>query len=80
MNRIKKNELINAIVYLILAALAVAIFYVTYIELVTQEKADRIDVLRDRLHKQIKETQEITEQRDSVISILQDSAHEITTR
>ena len=79
MNRIKKNKLINAIVYVILAALAVAIFYASYLELVNQGKAERIELLKQRLQSQVKETEKVTEQRDSVISILHDSAHEITT-
>jgi len=74
-----EKKIINAIVYTTLAALAAALFYAAYLEMVAQGKADRIEVLRERLHQQIKETEAIADQRDSVIAILQDSAHVITT-
>lgn len=74
-----KKKIINAIVYTTLAALAAALFYAAYLEMVAQGKAERIEVLRERLHQQIKETEAIADQRDSVTAILQDSAHVITT-
>lgn len=74
-----EKKIINAIVYTILAALAAALFYAAYLEMVAQGKAERIEVLRERLHQQIKETEAIADQRDSVTAILQDSAHVITT-
>lgn len=74
-----EKKIINAIVYTTLAALAAALFYAAYLEMVAQGKAERIEVLRERLHQQIKETEAIKEQRDSVTAILQDSAHVITT-
>lgn len=74
-----EKKIINAIVYTTLAALAAALFYAAYLEMVAQGKAERIEVLRERLHQQIKETEAIADQRDSVIAILQDSAHVITT-
>lgn len=74
-----EKKIINAIVYTTLAALAAALFYAAYLEMVAQGKAERIEVLRERLHQQIKETEVIADQRDSVIAILQDSAHVITT-
>lgn len=74
-----EKKIINAIVYTILAALVAALFYSAYLEMVSQGKAERIEVLRERLHQQIKETEMIADQRDSVTAILQDSAHEITT-
>lgn len=74
-----EKKIINAIVYTTLAALAAALFYTAYLEMVAQGKAERIEVLRERLHQQIKETEVIADQRDSVIAILQDSAHVITT-
>jgi hypothetical protein len=74
-----EKKIINAIVYTTLAALAAAIFYAAYLEMVAQGKAERIEVLRERLHQQIKETEAIADQRDSVTAILQDSAHVITT-
>lgn len=74
-----EKKIINAIVYTTLAALAAALFYAAYLEMVAQGKAERIEVLRERLHQQIKETEAIADQRDSVTAILQDSAHEITT-
>lgn len=74
-----KKKIINAIVYITLAALAAALFYAAYLEMVAQGKAERIEVLRERLHQQIKETEAIADQRDSVTAILQDSAHVITT-
>ena len=70
-----KKKIINAIVYTILAALAAALFYAAYLEMVAQGKAERIEVLREK----IKETEAIADQRDSVTAILQDSAHVITT-
>lgn len=70
-----EKKVINAIVYTILAALAAALFYAAYLEMVAQGKAERIEVLREK----IKETEAIKEQRDSVTAILQDSAHVITT-
>ncbi len=74
------KKICNVIVYLTLAAIATALFYAAYLEMVEQGKAERIEVLRERLHQQIKETEAIKEQRDSVTAILQDSAHELTTR
>lgn len=74
-----EKKIINAIVYTTLAALAAALFYAAYLEMVAQGKAERIEVLRERLHQQIKETEAIADQRDSVAAILQDSAHVITT-
>lgn len=74
-----EKKIINAIVYITLAALAAALFYAAYLEMVAQGKAERIEVLRERLHQQIKETEAIADQRDSVTAILQDSAHVITT-
>lgn len=74
-----EKKIINAIVYTTLAALAAALFYAAYLEMVAQGKAERIEVLRERLHQQIKETEAIKEQRDSVTATLQDSAHELTT-
>lgn len=74
-----EKKIINAIVYTTLAALAAALFYAAYLEMVAQGKAERIEVLRERLHQQIKETEAIADQRDSVTAILQDSAHVITT-
>ena len=74
-----EKKIINAIVYTALAALAAALFYAAYLEMVAQGKAERIEVLRERLHQQIKETEVIKDQRDSVTAILQDSAHVITT-
>ena len=73
-----EKKIINAIVYTTLAALAAALFYAAYLEMVAQGKAERIEVLRERLHQQIKETEAIADQRDSVTAILQDSAH-VTT-
>lgn len=70
-----EKKIINAIVYTTLAALAAALFYAAYLEMVAQGKAERIEVLREK----IKETEAIKEQRDSVTAILQDSAHVITT-
>jgi hypothetical protein len=70
-----KKKIINAIVYITLAALAAALFYAAYLEMVAQGKAERIEVLREK----IKETEAIADQRDSVTAILQDSAHVITT-
>ncbi|MGI6123214.1 MAG: hypothetical protein ACOYIG_03350 [Acetivibrionales bacterium] len=70
-----EKKIINAIVYTILAALAAALFYAAYLEMVAQGKAERIEVLREK----IKETEAIADQRDSVTAILQDSAHVITT-
>lgn len=75
-----KKKIINAIVYITLAALAAALFYAAYLEMVAQGKAERIEVLRERLHQQIKETEAIADQRDSVTAILQDSAHVIKTQ
>ena len=75
-----EKKIINAIVYTTLAALAAAIFYAAYLEMVAQGKAERIEVLRERLHQQIKETEAIADQRDSVTAILQDSAHVIKTQ
>lgn len=74
-----EKKIINAIVYTTLAALAAALFYAAYLEMIAQGKAERIEVLRERLHQQIKETEAIADQRDSVTAILQDSAHVITT-
>lgn len=74
-----EKKIINAIVYTTLAALAAALFYAAYLEMAAQGKAERIEVLRERLHQQIKETEAIADQRDSVTAILQDSAHVITT-
>ena len=74
-----EKKIINAIVYTTLAALAAALFYAAYLEMVAQGKAERIEVLRERLHQQIKETEAIADQRDSVTAILQDSAHVIKT-
>lgn len=75
-----EKKIINAIVYTTLAALAAALFYAAYLEMVAQGKAERIEVLRERLHQQIKETEAIADQRDSVTAILQDSAHVIKTQ
>lgn len=74
-----EKKIINAIVYTTLAALAAALFYAAYLEMVAQGKAERIEVLRERMNQQIKETEAIADQRDSVTAILQDSAHVITT-
>jgi len=71
-----EKKIINAIVYTILAALAAALFYAAYLEMVAQGKAERIEVLREK----IKETEAIADQRDSVTAILQDSAHVIKTQ
>ena len=57
MNKTTNKKIINAIVYLILAMIAIAIFYATYMELVTQEKAEHIEVLREKLQKQREETE-----------------------
>ena len=73
-----KKKIINAIVYTTLAALAAALFYAAYLEMVAQGKAERIEVLRERMNQKIKETEAIADQRDSVTAILQDSAH-VTT-
>lgn len=70
-----EKKIINAIVYTTLAALAAALFYAAYLEMVAQGRAERIEVLREK----IKETETIADQRDSVTAILQDSAHVITT-
>lgn len=70
-----EKKIINAIVYTTLAALAAALFYAAYLEMVAQGKAERIEVLREK----IKETEATADQRDSVTAILQDSAHVITT-
>lgn len=74
-----EKKIINAIVYTTLAALAAALFYAAYLEMVAQGKAERIEVLRERMNQKIKETEAIADQRDSVTAILQDSAHVITT-
>lgn len=66
-----EKKIINAIVYTTLAALAAALFYAAYLEMVAQGRAERIEVLRERLHQQIKETEAIADQRDSVTAILQ---------
>lgn len=79
MKETTRKKIINVIVYLILTALASSLFYAAYLEMVAQGKAERIEVLRERLHQQIKETEAIADQRDSVTAILQDSAHVITT-
>lgn len=68
------DKLTNTIVALILIALAAALFYSAYLEMVSQGKADRIEVLRQRLQKQIIETEEIAEERDSIILILEEIA------
>lgn len=70
-----EKKIINAIVYTTLAALAAALFYAAYLEMVAQGRAERIEVLREK----IKETEATADQRDSVTAILQDSAHVITT-
>lgn len=75
MKETTRKKIINVIVYLILAALAAALFYAAYLEMVAQGKAERIEVLREK----IKETEATADQRDSVTAILQDSAHVITT-
>ena len=79
MKETTNKKICNVIVYLTLAAIATALFYAAYLEMVGQGKAERIEVLRERLHQQIKETEAIADQRDSVTAILQDSAHVITT-
>lgn len=75
MKETTRKKIINAIVYTTLAALAAALFYAAYLEMVAQGKAERIEVLREK----IKETEATADQRDSVTAILQDSAHVITT-
>ena len=75
-----EKKIINAIVYTTLAALAAALFYAAYLEMVAQGKAERIEVLRERMNQKIKETEAIADQRDSVTAILQDSAHVIKTQ
>ena len=79
MKETTNKKICNVIGYLPLAAIATALFYAAYLETVAQGKAERIEVLRERLHQQIKETEAIAAPRDSVTAILQDSAHVITT-
>lgn len=68
------DKLTNTIVALILIALAAALFYSAYLEMVSQGKADRIEVLRERLQKQTIETEKVAEERDSIILILEEIA------
>lgn len=69
-----EKKIINAIVYTILAALVAALFYSAYLEMVSQGKAERIEVLRERLQKQTIETEKVAEERDSIILILEEIA------
>ena len=68
------DKLTNTIVALILIALAAALCYSAYLEMVRQGKADRIEVLRERLQKQTIETEKVAEERDSIILILEEIA------
>ena len=70
------DKLTNTIVALILIALAAALFYSAYLEMVSQGKADRIEVLRERLQKQTIETEKVAEERDSIILMLEEIAEE----
>mgnify|MGYP000987501697 CR=1 FL=1 len=68
------DKLTNTIVALILIALAAALIYSAYLEMVSQGKADRIEVLRERLQKQTIETEKVAEERDSIILMLEEIA------